>query len=728
MPAESLSPLLEKAINHHKSGQTSEAAALYRDILSNNPDDIDANYLLGLILLDQGDASTAIGFLQVASSNAPLNSIYQHNLGRALAALNRPEEAESYYRQAVAIDPNYIDAQFALALSLQNRENYAGAVTQYQKLIAIAPHIPLAYNNLGNALSMLRRYPEAIANFQKALAIDPNASDVYSNLGNVYTNAGMITEAEQAYVTAIEKNASDPNAHFNLGNLYFQQFNYDKAIEQYEKTLKLQPDFIGAHNNLGNLLCKHGRLSEANEHLSAAIKLDPQAYEAINNLGNVYSSSGDIEQALPLFRKAVEICPDYKDAYSNLLYSMQYPANISDAEIATEHQRWAQHFAQPITASESLAAIQSPTQHKQKIRIGYVSGDFRRHSVAYFFEPLLKAHNRNEFEIYCYSNVLTGDSVTEKLINTADHWRDITGINDAEAAQLIKQDGIDILVDLAGHTDNNRLLVFAYRPAPMQVSWLGYPNTTGLSVMDYRITDNFADPSEDRQNDALYSEKLIRLPQSFLCYEGDSSELAAPEKNTQLPLTFGSFNNLTKINDDVIKLWSDALIQFAGSHLILKSHQLEDEAIKQKTLDRFAKHGIDAERIELVARIPSHEEHLAFYKKIDIALDTFPYNGTTTTFEALWMGVPVVTLAGSNHRSRVSESILSNLGHTELVAHSNADFLDILSRLNVDREQLYTLKTGLRPALQQSPLTDSLKFAQQMETAFHAMLTNPSKQ
>ncbi len=355
------------------------------------------------------------------------------------------------------------------------------------------------------------------------------------------------------------------------------------------------------------------------------------------------------------------------------------------------------------------------------MKIGYVSPDFKTHSVAYFFEPLLVSHNRSEVEVYCYYSDKVVDKTTQRLKKASDHWRSIVNLNDEEAANLIQQDNIDILVDLAGHTAKSRLSVFTYKPAPIQVTWLGYPNTTGLSGMDYRFTDNVADPVGEA--DKWYTEELVRLPNGFLCYQGDDqvdfeSKLPSRERGY---ITFGSFNNLIKVTSKVVKLWSDILKEVPGSHLLLKSKQLADEATKLRFLELFEKEGVGKERLEFYAQLPKDEDHLALYSKIDIGLDPFPFNGVTTTCEALWMGVPTVTLLGDRHAGRVCASIMEYVDLSEFIAKDLASYVELAVQHANDPEHLSSVRQGLRARMKTSKLCNASSFTLDIENAYKKM-------
>jgi predicted O-linked N-acetylglucosamine transferase (SPINDLY family) len=332
--------------------------------------------------------------------------------------------------------------------------------------------------------------------------------------------------------------------------------------------------------------------------------------------------------------------------------------------------------------------------------------------------PLLKAHNHQEVEVFCYADLKSPDQTTATIKQLCDHWRPITGLTDETVARQIRDDAIDILVDLAGHTSGNRLRVFAYQPAPVQITWLGYPNTTGMPVMDYRLTDDIADPQD--LEDAYHSETRIRLPEGFLCYEPPET---APDVN-RLPvcttdgITFGSFNSLPKINETVIALWAHILCQVPGSRLMLKSKRLADKTTRQRYRNLFLCHDIGSDRVYLLPWAASTAGHLAVYHEVDIGLDPFPYNGTTTTCEALWMGVPVITLRGHRHSGRVGASLLTRLGLTELIADSQAQYVRIAKQLASDIDGLEKYRSGMRPRMGASALMDKGSFAGSMENTF----------
>jgi predicted O-linked N-acetylglucosamine transferase (SPINDLY family) len=425
---------------------------------------------------------------------------------------------------------------------------------------------------------------------------------------------------------------------------------------------------------------------------------------------------GYIDKAIALLRKTVEKLPDSNSMHSRLLLNMHYLPEVNHSSIFEESKRWAQRNLPQSLAKTSHRNTPDP---ERKLRIGYASPDFRTHSVSYFFEPLLDAHNRDIVEVYGYGNVVHYDSTTDRLKGKFDHYRNIRSLDNKAAAELIENDNIDILVDLAGHSAGSVVYTMAYKPAPIQVAWLGYPDTTGMSQIDYRLTDEIADPVEFKK---FYSEELFYLPESFLCYS--PGQMMPPVVQSpclkRKSITFGSFNNSAKINSVVIEMWSRILKSTPDSSLLLKFKSGSDEEIRQIYLDRFAGHGISPDRIATSDWLPSRQ-HLELYGHVDIALDTFPYNGTTTTCQALLMGVPVITLAGDHHISRVGSSILTCLGLEFFIASTPDEYVAKAVALASNKEALDKIRSSMRTRMAVNPLCNKAKFAENIESAYRQM-------
>jgi predicted O-linked N-acetylglucosamine transferase (SPINDLY family) len=465
-----------------------------------------------------------------------------------------------------------------------------------------------------------------------------------------------------------------------MANALLGQDKQKEALSFYQKALALRPDWTELNNNMGTAFQNQGKLNYAISRFKKALEIQPDYAEAMNNLGIAYRNQGRFKAAIKCYQAALQINPAYSEAHSNLLFCLNYDPAAGQKDNFAEACKWWHRHGLPKANSFVHRNISDP---QRRLKIGYVSPDLRRHSVGFFFLPLMATHNHDKFEVFCYSEVKQPDEITQQIKTHADHWYSTVGRTDMAVAEKVHSDQIDILIDLAGHTANNRLLVFARKPAPIQVTWLGYPSTTGLTTIDYRVTDDLADPSE--ATDHLYSETLVRLPQGFLCYGPPAGEI---------------------------------LHQVSGSVLLLKCKQLADASTRHEYLDMFARHGIGADRVRMLARTPSFREHLAWYNEVDIGLDPFPYNGTTTTCEALWMGVPVVTLRGDRHSARVGTSILSNIGLTDLIAETEEQYAIKAIKLATNMEKLENLRSEMRDRITSSPISDAKRFADEMESVF----------
>jgi protein O-GlcNAc transferase len=623
------------------------------------------------------------------------------------------------FRKAIQYDPQFSDAYFNLGNAFKEKGDDDEAIALYRKFLDLRPDSAGAYNNLGTIYQKRNNLDEAVSLYQKAISIDPDLVDAHYNLGNAFRETAQPGKAVPCYQEAIRLNPNFASAHNNLGSSFYETGRLREAIESFQKAIRIDPGLAGAYSNMGRVFQDIEEYDEAISYYQEAVRLAPDFAEAYNNLGSISKEKGQIEEAEAYFRQAGRTDPDNLLYSENLVFTMLYDPRCDAGAIYSEHLRLAGKYAgcpSPETRSHDDRKTRQP-----KLRIGYVSPDFRKHSVAYFIEPVLKAHDRSHFEIFCYSNVAVQDGVTERFRGHADKWRDIAGMSYESMAALVREDGIDILVDLAGHTEDNLMPLFACRPAPVQASWIGYPATTGLSAIDYKIVDGHTDPPG--MTEKFYTERLMRLPETFLCYMPDEESPEVTDFPTLASghITFGSFNNFAKVSPQTFDLWSDLLQMIPGSRLIMKAKGLSDKSVGKLLTGRFAAKGIDSERIELLPWKPSTKEHLEAYARIDIGLDTFPYNGTTTTCEALWMGVPVVTLSGDAHLSRVGLSLLSNVGLPELIAASGREYLDIGARLAGDTDKLQLLRKGLRDRMARSPLTDAKQFTVHIENSYNAM-------
>jgi len=547
-------------------------------------------------------------------------------------------------------------------------------------------------------------------------------AEIHNNLGNALRDTKQLDEAIVEFQRAVELKPESADIHRNLGTALYDKGRFDEAIAAHRQAIHLKPDYAEAYSNLGIALTDAGQLDEAMAAYWQAIRFKPGFAEAYSNLGNALRGIGQLDEAIAAYREAIRLKPGLAGAHSNLVFTLHYHPGYGGKMIQEELGRWSQQHAEPL--KKFIQPHVNNRDAERRLRLGYVSPDFGEHPVGRFLLPLLEQHDHRQFEVFCYSDVARPDAMTERFRSRADHWRDIVNLNDEQAAARIGEDGIDVLIDLAGHTAGNRLLVFARRPAPVQVSYLGYPGSTGLSTIDYRLTDRFADPPD--LADSFDTEALYRLPQTNWCLaaQEDSPPVAAPPATRRDHVTFGSFNNFGKITEAMLQVWGRILHEVSGSRLLLKTAAFGAASVRERVGRNFAAQGIDASRLNLRGPEPDHASHLALYGEMDIALDTFPYHGTTTTCDALWMGVAVITLAGQTPASRVGVSLLSNIGLPELVATTPDQYVQIAVDLAQDTGRLDALRRGMRARMLASPLMDAPRFARNVEAAYRQMWRN----
>jgi len=622
-------------------------------------------------------------------------------------------EAAAGYREVLQLHPDQPDALHLLGLLCHQQGQPAEAAELLGRAIAARPQVPAYHLARAVALRAAGNPNAAIAEFRETIRLDPGVAEAHHQLGNALKAAGRFPEATASLREAARRAPENPIIWLNLGVARLEVDDFEEAIEAFRRAVALQPAHAEAQNVLGHALLTHGRTTDALAHFAEALRLRPDYAAAHNNLARALKAQGRLSEAVAHYREALRLAPD-AEVHSNLLYALNYLDDLAPETVAAEHRAWAARYAPPAATDATPRAAPAPGR---RLRVGYVSPDFVNHAVAFFFEPVLHADVRTRFEIFCYSNAAVPDRVTERLRATAEHWRDIARQPDDAVARQIREDGIDVLVDLAGHTAHHRLLVFARRPAPLQLTWLGYPNTTGMDAIDYRITDAVSDPPG--QTDAWHAEKLLRLPRNFSCYlpPPASPPVAPPPVLAAGTATFGCFNNFAKVTPAAIRLWARVLQAVPGSRLLLKSRGLADAGTIARIQGEFGLHGIAPDRIELNGSMLSVADHLQCYAGVDVALDTFPYNGATTTCEALWMGVPVVTLAGRTHVARVGASLLTHLGSPDWIAASPDDYLRIAAALAGDPNRLASLRAGLRERLRASPLCDAQRFTRDLEAA-----------
>lgn len=627
-------------------------------------------------------------------------------------------EAHQTCQQLLQQTPAPAAVHHLLGLIHQRQAQSAQAAAQFTLATQAEPANARHWLHLGIVQRALGETDAALAALRHAQQLDSTLADAVLQEANVLKSLGRYIDALPLYRKFLEGSPQSASGHYNLGVALLETNSPHEAIAHFRHALAAEPERPEVLNTLGSALLTIGQLSAAHEALTAATRVRPNYFAALDNLGRLYKAAGTPEEAIPSYRAALAARP-VATTHSNLLFALNYLADATPASTFTEHRRWHEQHAASLTPPTATRVTPPPA--KRRLRIGYLSPDFAHHAVAYFFEPVLAAHDRTRVEIFCYANVLSPDTVTERLRQSAEHWRDIARLSDDDTAAVMRADELDLLIDLAGHTAGHRLLVMARRPAPVQATWIGYPNTTGLDAIDYRITDAIADPVGTTEQ--FHSEKLVRLPANFSCYRPDEHTPAV----NPLPalatghITFGCLNNVAKVTPIVIATWARLLCALPNARLILKSRSLGDPWVAARLHAAFARGGVSAERVTLLSEKQSVFDHLSLYHTIDIALDPFPYNGTTTTCEALWMGVPVITLAGKLHAGRVGASLLTHAGLAEWITTSVDDYVACGTSVAQNWPALSALRVRLREQFHASPLCAAGSFTRQFEVACCAM-------
>ncbi|MCC6209179.1 MAG: tetratricopeptide repeat protein, partial [Gammaproteobacteria bacterium] len=613
---------LQEAVAHHKAGRLSDALSLYQDVLRARPDHPQALYLLGALLCQTGKFSEAVGLLERAVALRAGEPRLHYDLGRAYGGAGRNAEAASEFVRALELKPDFTDAQLGLGLAWLNQDRLEDAAACFRKAITLKPDLVLAHYNLGLILIRQDRLEEAAASYRQALLYKPDFAEAHQNLGMVISRQDRLSEAMDCYHRALALDPRLVSAHYNLALALNNLGRFGESEQSYLRVLALAPDHIEARLDLSLLYGDLGRVDEAVLLAQQAVEIDPHHAKAHLNLGNALLRQGRLEEAAACCRRAVELKPDFSDAHSALLMVIQYLGTASADELHAEHRRFGEHIESLLLPSRLPHA--NDRDPERKLRLGYVSADFCFHSVAYFFEPILAAHDRDRFAITCYFNHNQLDAMSERLRVMTDNWVSCRGMTDAQLAERIGRDRIDILIDLSGHTRGNRLLTFGHRPAPVQVTYLGYPGSTGLASMDYRLCTEDTDPPGA---ELWHSERLYRLPRGLWCYRAppgiseDGVVVPAPRGGI---LSFGSMNMIAKLSPRTLTMWAKILLQTPSSRLVMTS--VPEGETRLRLREGFAAEGIAPERVEMYGKLP-YAEYRALLGRVDIALDPYPYNG-----------------------------------------------------------------------------------------------------
>jgi len=700
--------LFFRAVELHQSGNLAEAERLYRQILQAEPRNPNALHYLGVACHQRGDYAEAIKHITKSLKVHSNNSEALNHLALSYQVSGNFGKARSAFRKAISLSPENSELHFNIGMLFSSEGNLAEAVESYQKALSLSPGNVSILENLGISLEQAGHPEDAIAIYNGVLVNDPSNIRILVNLGNVYRSQGQNEAAIEIYQKVIALDEGNAVAHNNLG-LVLGAKNYDdKAISHFETAISLNPIISEPHINLANSYRRLGRFGDALEQTKKAVSLNPENDKALATYANLLGETGDVLQSIETYHDLLNLNPSNPTYHSNYLLSEQYQPNVSAESLYELHKVWGERHQQP---QIKLGPIDRDPD--RALKVGLLSPDFGSHPIGYFTQGLLESP-RDKISITCYSNRVP-DDLTDRLQSAADQWRDIRGLHDTPVIQQITTDKIDILFELSGHSSHNHLPLFARRPAPIQISWAGYVGTTGVSTMDYVMADKHHVPEDE---DAFYTETIIRMPDGYVSYAAPdyAPEVAELPFNKNSFITFGSFNNVVKINSEVLNLWAEIMRAVPNSQLFLKYRGIDDPVNRRRFETKIQAKGIAPERLRLEGSSP-HKELLACYGEVDIALDTFPYSGGLTSCEALWMGVPVVTSYGNTFAGRHSSSHLRNVGLSEFVAKDANGYVDIAVQAALNTNALAILREALRPKMRASTLCDHSLFAANFEAA-----------
>ncbi len=704
-----------------ESGQLEEAIKSYDRVIELKEDYVDAYYNKGIALSEIKRFNESISSFRNVLAHQPNDHRAHNNIGMALTQLEDYDEAFNSYIKSINLQPNYAEAHNNLGVLLEKMDRTEEALESYNRALIIEPSYSEAYFNRGNLMSNLKKFIDSISSYNKAIELDPRFIDAHYNRGNALYELDKLEEAIKSYDRVVELAPGYAAAYFNRANALKKLKRYEESLLSYNKAIALNPSHAEAYNNSGTSLKELMRFEESKHNYDRAIELKPEYSDAYLNRGVILVALNDLKSAILDYKKALEINPLDSEAHSGLLFTLNYVSKRLEKDLLYEAVRYGELVKQKSHAYTSWA---NTTEIDRCLIIGFISGDFRIHPVGYFIEGViesLKLHFSKKLKIHCYHNHDIEDALTERIRKNCDEWVFVNELSDEVLSQKIRNDHIDILIDLSGHTAHNRLPVFCWKPAPIQATWLGYFASTGVKEIDYLIADPWVAPQLEDKN---YTEKVWRLPETYLCFSPPVDEIQINELPgiTSGYITFGSFNNLAKMNQPVVRLWAKVLKAIPDSRLFLKNYRLSNEKVRENIIATFAEYGVSQGRLILEGKSPRNEL-LSSYQKVDIALDPFPYPGGTTSVESLWMGVPVLTKRGDSFLSRIGETIMNNAGLHNWVAKDEDDYISKAISLTKDLDGLAQLRKELRQKLLSSTLCDSSRFAMHFEDALRSMWT-----
>lgn len=699
---------------HASQSRLTEAESFFLNAIAAKPDASNADFFLFNLYQQQGHLDDAESTLKNLLQRQPDNFTVHDTLLNQYMQQRRFADAANIYRQKLAIMPSDPITHYNLGVVLKEQGLIDEALHCYQQAVRLKPDFAEAHGNLGAIFQEQGKPSEAQASYQRSLECNPKLATALTGLGQLFDTNGQIAEAEASYRKAVEVEPNHPDHYCNLGRFLFQRARYDESESCFRQALKLNPDSTNALYEYGRLHMLFDRLTAARLCFEQALRINPGFSHCYNSLGALFDDQGMIPEAIAAYRSALEHNPNFSEAYGNLLFSLNYHPDLAAEEIFVAYQEYERRFAAPYYPSQRPHA--NTKRPDRRLKIAYVSPDLRRHPVQHFLEPLLAHHDKSQFEVYAYSELAAEDAVSARYRDYVNHWISTSHMSDEVMVEKIRTDNIDILIDLAGHTGNNRLRVFACKPAPVSLSWLGYGYTTGITALDYFLSDPVFTPEG---TDALFAEKIWRVDNPSLVYrpaEGMGAVSVLPALANGY-ITLGTLSRAVRINHRVIRTWANILQCLDNAKLVIDSNKFKDETLRKTFIDKFAALGIDHERILIGAHSPPWD----MLRNIDIGLDCFPHNSGTTLFETLYMGVPFVTMAGRPSVGRLGSSILQGLGRPEWIATSEDDYVDKVVTLASNLDHLNTIRLGQRKQMQNSKLMDEVGFTRKIEAAYRLM-------
>ncbi len=779
----SIERALELAIEQHQSGHFQRAQTMYIAVLESDPGNVDAIHLLGVLAHQGNRSDLAVDYIERAVQRRPDEPVFRFNLSECYIALSRLNEAAetlevatrlapdyynawfslchvynlmgkfdeaiaagneayelaenpaavlihlgssyrgkgdidkaiSYFKEATEEDPLMAEALVNLALAVSLKGELDEAITLFHKAISLKPNFAEAYNNLGVAYLKKADFENAAKYLNIAIELKPDFAQAFNNLGVTLRDSGRPEEAISLYLKAIAIFPNFAEAHNNAASAYSDTSNFDECIKFALKAIEINKDFGEAYFNVGGAYRAQGKLDEAIEYFEKSSLASPDAGPPKTMLGYCLVDRGEVDEGLEQVMKGLQLHDDPR-VYGDMLLGVNYSTKVTPEQKFIMHKEVGEKYDLRV----KKAVIKSRSLDlSRKLKIGYISPDFRMHSVDFFAYPLISNHDKSRFEIFIYSNVIRPDSQTFAIRVLADSWREIVGFTDDKIVETIVEDEIDILIDLAGHTGRHNLAALATKPAPILINAIGYPSTTGYPCFDYRITDSFCDPAG---NEAYNTEKLIRLDPSFWCYR------SIPELDniTPLPalkngfLTFVSTNTLAKIGDEVLETWIQILKQIPTAKLIIQSAGTGSKAVQERLRGKFSTAGIKLDRVDLRG-FTSFEGFAQLLDEVDLVLDPWPFNGGTTSCHNLYKGVPMITLEGVLHAGRMGVSMLNNVGLPQFIAKNREEYVQIAVGYSDNFDELSKIRASLRQTMLASPLCDAPAYAKRFEAALRSV-------